>query len=225
MNNSGATIWARQTIESDIFLQKPDKWFKIWFYLINKVNYKDTKQFKRGSGRFTYKEIMIATKATKAQVDFCFRHLRETNAIQTKRTTRGVIVTILNYNKYQDLETYQHDKHTTGARQTHATIQKKVRKEEEERKEKTVFWDEEFKRFWKAYDYPMNKVDAKNAYFALKRKDIAETEIAKALNGYHNFLKDKWLNQDFQQRKMYPATFLRSDRWRQYIGFKYKARL
>ena len=44
----GATIWARKTIYSDIFTDKPDKWFKIWFYIINKVHWKDSKKYKRG---------------------------------------------------------------------------------------------------------------------------------------------------------------------------------
>jgi len=44
----GATLWARQTVDSEIFYDKPDKWFKIWFYLVNKVNWKDDKKHERG---------------------------------------------------------------------------------------------------------------------------------------------------------------------------------
>ena len=31
--NGGATLWARQTIESEIFFWKPAGWFKIWFFI------------------------------------------------------------------------------------------------------------------------------------------------------------------------------------------------
>ena len=47
--DGGATLWARQTLESDIFYNKPHVWFKIWFYLINEANHKENKQFNRGS--------------------------------------------------------------------------------------------------------------------------------------------------------------------------------
>ena len=56
--NGGATLWARQTIDSDIFYNKPDKWFKIWFYLINEVNHKDNKLFPRGSCFMKYDWII-----------------------------------------------------------------------------------------------------------------------------------------------------------------------
>lgn len=44
--NGGAVLWARQTIESEIFKNKPDKWFKIWFYIIARANHKIIKSLK-----------------------------------------------------------------------------------------------------------------------------------------------------------------------------------
>ena len=64
--DGGATLWARQTIDSKIFFDKPHVWFKIWFYLVNKVNHKDNKQFARGSCFMKYEWIMQRTKAKKS---------------------------------------------------------------------------------------------------------------------------------------------------------------
>ena len=71
--DGGATLWARQTIESDIFYNKPHAWFKIWFYLVNKANHKDNKQFNRGSCFMKYEWIMEKTKANKNEIDHCIR--------------------------------------------------------------------------------------------------------------------------------------------------------
>lgn len=112
MKNNGATVWARQTIESEIFYYKPDKWFKIWFYIVNRVNHTDNKLFKRGQNLMTYKEIQDATKSTKNQVDSFMRWAREQSMLTTQKTTRGMVVTVLKYAKYQNFSTYRTDTKT-----------------------------------------------------------------------------------------------------------------
>ena len=104
----GATVWARKTTTSDIF-GKPDKWFKIWFYLVNQVNHKDIGRFKRGTGFMTYEMIMLATRATKSEVDHSFRWFRSCAMLATARATRGLHITILNYDLYQNLDNYKSD--------------------------------------------------------------------------------------------------------------------
>ena len=99
---NGALIWARQTIKSDIFYQKPAVWFKIWFYLVSKVNYVDNKLFKRGTNFFTYEQIQLATKAKRSQVDGFIRWAKKESMLTTEKTTRGMIVTVLNYCKFQE---------------------------------------------------------------------------------------------------------------------------
>jgi len=103
----GATMWARQTIESEIFYYKPAIWFKIWFYIVNRVNYKDTKLFERGEGLITYKEIMAKTSATKKQVEGCMAFLKERDMIGDYRTTRGRVRKVQNYAKFQDIGNYK----------------------------------------------------------------------------------------------------------------------
>ncbi len=113
---NGATLWARQTIESEIFRNKPDKWFKIWFYIVQRANHTDTKQFKRGSNFFKYDWIMANCGATKDQIKHCVEYLKHAQMIHTQKAIRGFVVSVLNYNKYQELKNYKsHTKSHTKA--------------------------------------------------------------------------------------------------------------
>lgn len=105
----GATIWARKTIDSVIFYDKPDKWFKIWFFLVNRVNHKDKKRWKRGECHVTYDEIREHTKATKNQIDHCIRFLKKEQMLATQKATRGMQLEVLKYSLYQDLGNYRSD--------------------------------------------------------------------------------------------------------------------
>jgi len=102
----GCTLWARQTINSGVF-NKPDKWFKIWFYIVSRANHTDNGQLKRGQCHLTYKSIMLNCKATKSQVAHCVYWLKNEGMIVTSKSTRGFIVTIYNYQSYQDLSNYK----------------------------------------------------------------------------------------------------------------------
>lgn len=105
----GATLWARQTIDSDIFLWKPAEWFKIWFYIVSKVNHADSKQFKRGQGFFKYEWIQDHCHVSYAQVDHCLRWLREVGQVSGQKARRGIFITVLQYDLYQTVETYKSD--------------------------------------------------------------------------------------------------------------------
>ena len=119
--NGGATLWARQTIDSNIFFKKPHVWFKIWFYLITKTNHKDNKQFKRGSCFLKYDWIMDKTGATYNQIKHCIDYLKSAKQIATQKKARGMLVTVIKYDFYQTLDNYYHKesqtKRKTKARQ------------------------------------------------------------------------------------------------------------
>ena len=99
-HNSDLTLWSKQIIHSDIFRKKPDKWFKIWFYLVNKVNSQDQKDYARGCCFMKYKWIMERTGATRSEVDHCIRFLKLSSMIETQKSARGLHLTILNYCLY-----------------------------------------------------------------------------------------------------------------------------
>jgi len=123
----GATLWARQTLESEIFYNKPDKWFKIWFYLVNRVSHKDTKRYKRGETFLQYEWLCDATGASQNQVKKCLMWLRDSSMIRTRRSTRGTNIEILNYSRFQTLDNYYYK-----IKEPHKELEKNQRRTREE---------------------------------------------------------------------------------------------
>jgi len=105
----GCTLWARQTLDSDIFKNKPDKWFKIWFYIVNKANHRDNKEFKRGEAFLKYEWIVEATGATKSQIDHFIRWSKVGRMLATRKATRGLFISVLKYEQFQNIENYKSD--------------------------------------------------------------------------------------------------------------------
>ena len=123
----GFTKWERSTINEELFLCKPDKWFKIWFYIVNRVNFKDTGAFKAGEAFFTYEEICKATGASKAMIYKCLRFLKMGRAADARKTTRGMIVFVLQKSVWDDS---RDDTETTEGRYGDDTIGEERKKEE-----------------------------------------------------------------------------------------------
>lgn len=87
----------------------------------------------------------------------------------------------------------------------------KIREEENKKYEK------EFNEFLKIYNLNAAPKDAFKAFKALRRKGIVFKTIKEAVKGYANHLKNEpW------KKQMYPATFLRSERWKDFIGVKHE---
>lgn len=124
----GFTMWARQTVDSDIFYSKPDKWFKVWFFLVNHVNHTDNKHFQRGTNFVSYSGIQEKTGATKAQIDMFMRWSKKCGMLTTRKTTRGIIITVSKYGVFQDSDKYKNDTKnemkTTQKRHRNDTINK-----------------------------------------------------------------------------------------------------
>ena len=123
----GATVWARQTTDSEIFYKKPDKWFKIWFFLVNRVNHKKNREWERGECYIKTGEIESVTGATPDTVKKCMGYLRGKNMILTKRSTRGFSVTVIKYNVYQDFASYVGTREALEKHQRSTTINKNVK--------------------------------------------------------------------------------------------------
>jgi len=122
MQPNGYTLWSRQTITSQIFASKPDKWFKIWFYIVNRVNFKDSEKWLRGECFIQSGEIERQTGATTDQVKKCLKWLRQVDSVSTARSTRGIHIKVLKYNVYQDSEKYKSTRKALEKHQRSTTI-------------------------------------------------------------------------------------------------------
>lgn len=102
-NTSNLFSISRQLFQSDIWLKKPATWNKIWIYIIGRVNHTDSKMYKRGEGFFQFPRELseIGRDITIDTVKKCLTYLRRKSIISTTRSTRGVTIKVLNYNKLQ----------------------------------------------------------------------------------------------------------------------------
>ena len=208
----GATLWARQTIDSEIFISKPHVWFKIWFYIVNRVSHKDTKRYKRGE-TFLYPDwIKESTGATTDQIKKALAFFRQMEMISTRRSTRGIWLKILNYSHYQRLDNYYYnvkapdkalEKHQRSTRE--APRYNKNDKNEKNDKKDT---NKEFDIFYKAYP---KKIAKQNALKSFNRLKVNSTLLEKILADIERRKKSEaWKNKQYIQ---YPATYLNQQRW------------
>ena len=127
----GYILLSRKLIESEIW-NKPPLYLKVWIYLLSKAQHKEYKGLKRGQLWITYQDIiedcswMVGArkeKPSKSQVFNVLEWMRNTcsesndesnsNAttsetmITTTKATRGMLITIENFNVYQNSKNYE----------------------------------------------------------------------------------------------------------------------
>ena len=122
--NGGYIYLARQILDSDIFREKPPEWLKIWIYILLSVNYENSRRFSRGTRYFCWDDEKRNLQGiTKWQWHDCMRFLKKEKMITTQKTTRGNIIEVLQYERYQILN-FTEPRHkpkpklTTNSRQT-----------------------------------------------------------------------------------------------------------
>lgn len=140
----GYYIKARSIQESEI-AHCPPQAREIWDWLIMNANYKDRKVngrlIKRGQCFTSYKAILEGLhwmvgyrkmRYSKSQCETAMKLLTKRLMITTTKTTRGMIVTVVNYDLYQDSKNYEADtepyNETTMKPQPSDTIPKKDKK-------------------------------------------------------------------------------------------------
>jgi hypothetical protein len=103
--SGGAFLIARKIFTSEVWLKKPSSWGKIWIYILGNVNHSDHKGFVRGEGFFNFSEErkLIGNDVSADKIKKFIKFARESSMIRTTRSTRGMIVKVLNYNEYQDI--------------------------------------------------------------------------------------------------------------------------
>jgi len=155
--NGGYYLKAKCVQESWIS-KAPPHIREIWDLFIRKAFYQDGESLKRGQLIITYSEIIEELawfigyrKMTykKHHCEIAMKALVKETMITTTKTTRGVIVTILNYDKYQDIKNYEcytkNIVNTTGTLQPTDTIEKEIKEVKERKKEnkKDICTDEQ----------------------------------------------------------------------------------
>lgn len=106
--NGGYIYLAKQILDSDIFHEKPPEWLKIWIYILLSVNYENGRRFSRGTRYFCWDDERRNLQGiTKWQWHDCIRFLKKEKMITTQKTTRGNIIKVLQYERYQNPNLYK----------------------------------------------------------------------------------------------------------------------
>lgn len=135
----GYILQPRCIDNSDIMHESPIV-REVWFYLLRRVNHQDNDKFKRGTNFFNLGNIQEdlhwfvgyrKEKYSKPQLTKAIRRLYERNMIATTRATRGLIITILNYDYYQNPKNYESNNERTTKETRKQRWQQHYKQEEE----------------------------------------------------------------------------------------------
>ncbi len=134
----GYILLSRKLIESEIW-RKPPLYLKVWIYLLSRAQSSEYKNLKRGQLWITYQEIIDECswymgarieKPTKAQIFNVLEWMRKpcsadnagatpnATMITTSKATRGMVISIENFNVYQDSKNYESNTENNGADNT-----------------------------------------------------------------------------------------------------------
>jgi hypothetical protein len=148
------------------------------------------------------------------QLEGTMKGIVKGNMIGTTKGTHGIVVTICNYNIYQDFKNYegqdegQDEEYSEG--QDEIPTKEKERAEYKERiyKEKNNIYIDHFDVFWKSYPRKVGKAAAEKVFVKLKTTDVKLTSILTALENQKS--SKQWQDKQFIP---HPTTWLNQQRW------------
>ena len=160
---NGYILISKGIIDSDIW-HKPPMYLKVWLYLLIKAMYANDGHLKRGQLFVSIPEIIEACSyfkgfekvtPSKKEVYAVIEYLRRTDEgdnegdmkvpmIVTTKVTHGMLVTICNYNKYQDPKSYEGNNEGNSERDmkgnTHGHDGNNIKNEYKEKKKEKDFY-------------------------------------------------------------------------------------
>ena len=216
MIEGGYILLARKMFESNI-MDKPPHYLKLWVWMLGKAFWKNGDKLQRGQFFTTIKEMQKAgcykvgyrtRELTKGEVRSAYEDFTKNTMISTMKSTRGMVITICNYDVYQNPNNYEeHNEHSTKTpRRTRAqhTIDEEGLKE---RKEKPLC---AFDEFWKAYPKKKSKGQAEKAWGKITQPSETLRLILDALKWQK--ASQEWTKENGQYIP-YPASYLNAKGW------------
>lgn len=121
--DGGYILLSRQILKSDIW-KKPPEYLKIFLYILLKVNHQNA-LYPRGCNFFNFSDEK-PDGVSKNQIYEFLRWSKhpKVGILTTQKTTRGIIIQVNNYNKYQSSENYKsQDKKQNNSKTTPTQLQ------------------------------------------------------------------------------------------------------
>jgi uncharacterized protein YneF (UPF0154 family) len=116
----GYILVARKLLESGI-MEKPPLYAKMWLWMLLQASWKDHGKLKRGQfftsidrmrDAFSYRVGYRVVRPSEKEIRSAYDFLTKGGMIGTAKVTHGMIITILNYDYYQNILNYEG--HTEG---------------------------------------------------------------------------------------------------------------
>jgi hypothetical protein len=111
---NGYILIARKLLKS-FLMESPPLRLKLWMWMLLSARFRDGDKLKRGQLLTTIEEMREAMayytgfrkqRPTKDEIRCAYGAFMKAAMITTTRTTRGIIITVCNYNKYQRSKSY-----------------------------------------------------------------------------------------------------------------------
>ena len=210
---SGCILLARKMLDSDLMDQSPLV-VKLWVWLLLKANWKDRDKLHRGQLVTTIAEMQEALSyyagwrkvmPTKDETRTAYESLTKATRITTRRTTRGMVITILNYNLYQNTLAYA--SHTADHKEP---VTNPTATPHDTESLNQVDYISAFSTFWKSYPKKKSKEAALKAWGKVKPDTILQGHILDALAWQKQ--QPDW-QKDNGKYIPYAATWLNGRRW------------
>lgn len=192
----GYILIARKILESEL-MDKPPHYLKLWVWMLGKAFWKDGDKLRRGQFHTTTAEMQEAVSykigyrkklATKDEIRSAYEAFTKAAMITTTKATRGMVITVCNYDLYQNPNLYEGHNEAHNEPATHPAGQmKKEKKDKKEPKPLSSSGDEaqgievdffltkkkrkltgkrleSFNLFWAAFDYKSGKAEAADSW-------------------------------------------------------------
>ncbi len=235
---SGAFVISRSIFESEIWY-KPPEYLKIWLYLIGKANHKGRKYggffCERGQYFCSYSELSEQLKYNIGFVNKTYsdsrmknlmKYLRSTLMVTTVKNPRGILITITNYDSYQDLSNYENPSEKTSEEtMKKPRINQKalsINKNDKELKNEKNLNNTHmcgFKEFWKTYPTRNGKKLEKDK--ALKEFQLQkQSDIQMILKAVKNYAESKEVRNGIGIKNAH--RFLKDNYWKEWLELERK---
>lgn len=217
MDNKGWICLHRKMIDWEWF-SKPEM-VQLFIFLLLRASVKEAKWqglvIKRGQLVTSVASISTATKLTAQKIRTCLQRLEDSGQIERKTTNRFTVITICNYESYQDKQDNEQQTNNKQVTNKQQTNNKQVTTYKQYNNNNNITIDsnidpteQEFERFWDIYDKKVGnkqkllqkwrklKEDERRAIFETLPKYVAATPEKKYRLNPETYLNNKsWNNE------------------------------
>lgn len=215
----GFILKARKTLNNSVLADGPPLYSKLWDWMLMQAFWKDGDKLKRGQFSTSTREMQEAVSwkvgyrkrlPTRQEIRSSYEAFTNNHMINHTKTTRGMVITICNYDIYQNPANYeqpteQPDGHTTNNQVATHDREEGYKKEKKEKK-----LPSSFSRFWDVWQKKVDRTEAAQVWATL---NPSEELIQKIVDNVTDRMASEDWSKEGRQYCPGPAKYLRKRKW------------